>query len=187
MSATERHALMADEIVALIDGENRADWLRFEPDDSFDERLYPWFEQALTQLVLAIGSEEVLFAQAIRNEEAASGQVVVLTSTLVFVAEVDKSEDFASRPRTAIVSRASLRRVTVMQGDKILWRPENVANRRSVLAWPGLVKIEIDYPGLPAPIVLSGYGISKFERDTPGAIVQLLGYLTHDLRTTQGG
>ncbi len=74
MSANERLALKADEIVALIDGENRADWLRFEPHDSFDDRLYPWFEQALTQLVLAIGSEEVLFAQAIRMRRPLRGR-----------------------------------------------------------------------------------------------------------------
>lgn len=186
MSATERHALKADEIVVLIDGENRAEWLRFEPDDSFDEHLYPWFERALTQLVLAIGSEEVLFAQAIRKAEATSAQVVVFTSTLVLVAEVDNTEDVSSRPRTAIASRASLRRVTVMQGDKILWRPENVRNRSSVLTWPGEIQIQVDYVGLPAPLALSGHGMLKFERDTPGAIVQLLESLTNDLRGTQG-
>lgn len=186
MSATKHHAEKASEILGLMDGEDRADWLRFEPDDSFDEELHRWVERALTQLVLAVGSEEVIFAQAVQDGEKKSGRLVLFTPSLVVVAEVENVENNASRPRTTVLGRASLRRVTVLESARIILDPENMENRHRVVGWPGEVQIEVDYDGLPAPLVLSGAGISKLDRNDPGAIIRLLVVLTDDLRSSGG-
>jgi hypothetical protein len=132
-----------------------------------------WYATLLSSIALLISGEEVVYANINYGEPVTDVRIVVFTSGLVVVAEVDPSADGV--PVARVVGRRSLVGMKLSASERI-----DARDRRSY-EWPGMLNLVLTYSDLPDPIEIVTSGVNRYAVDKPTAIISLIRSLSADL------
>lgn len=131
----------------------------------------PWFGQLLSSFALLAGDEQVKYAYTNYDPDQTELEILVFTETRVLVADLGGDSDV---PAVQAVGRSTLANMKV--------RTEEETGDRNKLShdWPGVITIELTYPGLPEPLKISANGRTR-DITQPSELVGLVDSLAADL------
>lgn len=132
-----------------------------------------WYAELLSSFALLVGGETVEYAYANFAIEMRDVRIVVFTTHLVLVADVDREED-----GVPVVQAASRRSLTSMRLSASA--PVDAKERRPY-EWPGTLTIQLTYPGLSKVVEIVADGADRFQYEKPTPIVALVEGLGADL------
>lgn len=134
-----------------------------------------WYARLLSSLALITTSEDIVFAQATREQHAKAAQVVVFTSQLVIVARVDDVADQSFNPSVLAAPRRSLRSLRLTASERI------DVKGSSKRGWPGEISFVAEYESIEHPIEIRGAGVDPYSISNQPPIRKLLDSLSRDL------
>lgn len=143
------------DLVLLADGKTQADW----------------YARLLTEFALLSAGDDVVYAHSDATHDATRVRIVVFTSKLVLLADVDTT---TAAPIASAFSRGELVGMTLGASERI------DANGRRSYDWPGDLVITLSYRNQPKPVQIRANGAHR-SRDKASAVVQLITGLTRDL------
>jgi hypothetical protein len=143
-----------------------------------DENKYqPWYAFLLSTIALLTSGEEVTYAYLNYGEPIADVRIVVFTTNLVLVADVDPEADTVPVARAA--KRSSLVGMKLSASERI-----DARDRRS-LEWPGTLNLVLTYPDLPGLIEIVASGVNRYAVREPAPIISLIEGLSADLANSR--
>lgn len=134
-----------------------------------------WYSYLLSSLTLLSAGDDLVFGQAEVPEGAGVVRVVVVTTSLVLVAEVDTTTSDSDNPFVSVLPRTAIESFKLRAGQGV-----DVGGSRK-LAWPESLVIEVKYRGLVEPLELWGSAFRQNDPNQIGPIWRLLGELRADL------
>jgi hypothetical protein len=156
-------------------------FLRDDTFDAFaltvDHKYESWYAMLLSELALLIGEDTVEYAYPNYELSMPDAQVLVFTSSLLLVADINT--EFDGAPTTRGISRRSLVSIeltTAARAD---------AEDARAYEWPGNLHMVLTYRGLPKPIELVGEGSNRFAIREASPLVNLIDALRRDLGTSE--
>lgn len=170
MAQQEHHAEIARSIdLQLSDNENISD-IRYAPGGGSYET---WYATMLSAIALIAAGEKVVYAYTNYEFSAPHVRIVVFTTSLVLVSDVDIPADRV--PVVHAVARRSLTALHLSASERIDSR-----DHRS-RTWPGVLNLVLTYDGLADPIEIVTKGYNRYGLDIPAAVATLLDGLRADL------
>lgn len=134
-----------------------------------------WYASFLTATALLAYGENVVFAYASQGPEEPDRRVVVFTTNLVLVADIDTEADGV--PVVRVARRRSLVSFKLSASERIDAR-DGRSNE-----WPGTINLVLVFRDLDKPIEVIGNGANLYAVDKPSSLVSLVRGLSADLAT----
>lgn len=135
-----------------------------------------WYATLLSTIALLVAEEEVVYAHTDYEPGMEDARIVVFTTNLVVLADVDL--DLDGVPVAHVAPRRSLAGMKLSASERI-----DARDGRSY-TWPGNLNLVLTYSGLPSPIEIIAAGANPFAVDQAAPIVTLIEGLSRDLART---
>ena len=137
----------------------------------------PWYAMLLSTMALLAAEEKVIFAHSDYEPTMAKVRIVVFTTNLVLVADIDPNVDGV--PVANVARRRSLVGLRLSASERI-----DAYESRSY-EWPGTLNLVLTYRDFMDSIEIVADGASPYAIDHPTPIVTLIEGLSADLANSR--
>ena len=144
-----------------------------------DRQYQAWYATLLSSVVLLAGDQEILYAYTDHDPTVKDFRIVVFTTALVFVADINPHSDGV--PIVNATRRSSLIGMKLSASERI-----DTEGRRSY-EWPGVLNLVLTYSDLETRVEIVADGVNRYNVKELSPIVALLEGLSADLAKDRVG